>query len=153
MIKLVRVDHRLIHGQVALSWTNSIKADCILVANDTVVTDPLQKATLKMACPHNIKVVIKTVEDSIKAINSGKTDKYKLFIVVGSIGDAYQLIKEVPEITRLNLGGTKAREGTKNISKTINVLPDEEKQLKELAASGINLEIQQVPTDTVINYK
>ncbi|EOU14674.1 PTS sugar transporter subunit IIB, partial [Enterococcus avium] len=72
---------------------------------------------------------------------------------VGSIGDAYQLIKEVPEITRLNLGGTKAREGTKNISKAINVLPDEEKQLKELAASGINLEIQQVPTDTVINYK
>ena len=63
------------------------------------------------------------------------------------------MIKEVPEITRLNLGGTKAREGTKNISKAINVLPDEEKQLKELAAEGVNIEIQQVPTDSIINYK
>lgn len=153
MIKLVRVDHRLIHGQVALSWTNSIKADCILVANDAVVNDPLQKATLKMACPHNIKVVIKTVEDSIQAIQSGKTDKYKLFIVVGSVEDAYQLIKGVPEITRLNLGGTKAREGTKNISKAINLLPEEEQQLQELAAKGVSVEIQQVPTDAIVNYK
>ena len=153
MIKLMRVDHRLIHGQVALSWTNSIKADCILVANDAVVNDPLQKATLKMACPHNIKVVIKNVEDSIKAIQSGKTEKYKLFIVVGSVGDAYKLISGVPEIEKLNLGGTKAREGTKNISKAINVFPGEEEQLKELAANGITIEIQQVPTDTIVNYK
>lgn len=153
MIKLVRVDHRLIHGQVALSWTNSIKADCILVANDAVVNDPLQKATLKMACPHNIKVVIKTVEDSIQAIQSGKTDKYKLFIVVGSVGDAYKLIKGVPEINRLNLGGTKAREGTKNVSKAINLLLEEEKQLQDLDASGVSVEIQQVPTDTIVNYK
>lgn len=152
MIQLLRVDHRLIHGQVALSWTNSIKADCILVANDTVVNDALQKATLKMACPHNIKVVIKTVKDSIAAIQAGKTDKYKLFIVVASIDDAYQLIQAIPEIKRLNLGGTKAREGTKNISKAINLLPQEEEQLKELASAGVSVEIQQVPTDSIVQY-
>ncbi|MBU5585205.1 PTS sugar transporter subunit IIB, partial [Enterococcus sp. S181_ASV_20] len=41
MIKLVRVDHRLIHGQVALTWTNAINADCILVANDDILDDPV----------------------------------------------------------------------------------------------------------------
>lgn len=153
MIKLLRVDHRLIHGQVALSWTNTIGADSILVANDTVINDPLQKATLKMACPHNIKVVIKNVKDSIQAIQSGKTDKYKLFIVVGSIEDAYKIIQEVPEITRLNLGGTKAKEGTKNISKAINVTEEEERMLKELAKNNISVEIQQVPTDSITYYK
>ena len=39
MIKLVRVDHRLLHGQVAFSWTNGVGADCILVASDMVVND------------------------------------------------------------------------------------------------------------------
>lgn len=153
MIRLLRVDHRLIHGQVALSWTNSIKADCILVANDKVVNDPLQKATLKLACPHNIKVVIKSVSDSIDAIREGKTNKYNLFIVVESIKDAHQIINSIPEIERLNLGGTKTREGTKNISKAINLLPEEESLLRELVKNKISVEIQQVPTDSITYYK
>ena len=37
MIRLCRVDHRLLHGQVAFSWTNAVGADCILVASDSVV--------------------------------------------------------------------------------------------------------------------
>ena len=39
MIKLLRVDERLIHGQVAFAWTNSLKADCILIVNDAVAAD------------------------------------------------------------------------------------------------------------------
>ena len=48
MIKLVRVDHRLLHGQVAFSWTNGVGANCILVASDTVVNDDVWKTTLKL---------------------------------------------------------------------------------------------------------
>ena len=43
MIKLVRVDHRLLHGQVAFTWTSAINADCILIANDAVPKDDLRK--------------------------------------------------------------------------------------------------------------
>ena len=53
MIKLVRVDHRLLHGQVAFSWTNGVGADCILVASDMVVNDDVWKTTLglvKLRC-------------------------------------------------------------------------------------------------------
>ena len=42
MIKLLRVDERLIHGQVAFAWTNSLKADCILIVNDAVAADKLR---------------------------------------------------------------------------------------------------------------
>ncbi|MFD1485907.1 PTS sugar transporter subunit IIB [Lacticaseibacillus baoqingensis] len=152
MIKLVRVDHRLIHGQVALSWTNSIGADCILVADDGVIEDPLQKATLKMAAPHNIKAVIKSVDDSIEAINNGKTENYKLFIVVGSVDSAYRLISGISGVERLNLGGTKVREGTHKISKAINLTADEEAQLRLLKDAGVKIEIQQVPTDAVSEF-
>ncbi len=93
MIILTRVDHRLLHGQVAFSWTQSLGADCILIANDDVPTNDLRKTTIKLAKPQGVKLVIKNIEDSINAINSGVTDKYKLFIVVESIKDAFNLAK------------------------------------------------------------
>ena len=81
MIKCLRVDHRLLHGQVAFSWTSALGADCILIANDDVMKDELRKTTIKMAKPQGVKLVMKSVEDGIAAVNSGVTDKYKLFIV------------------------------------------------------------------------
>lgn len=152
MIVLTRVDHRLLHGQVAFSWTNNIGADCILIANDDVVNNELRKTTMKLAKPQGVKLVIKNIKDSIEALNSGVTDKYKLFIVVESIKDAYLLAKEVKNIQQINLGGTKADEGTKNISKAINVFPEDEKMLNELKERGIEIEIRQVPTDSKIIY-
>ena len=49
MIKLFRVDHRLLHGQVAFSWTSALGADCILIANDAVMKDDLRKTSIKLA--------------------------------------------------------------------------------------------------------
>ena len=150
MIKLLRVDHRLLHGQVAFSWTQFLGADCILISNDAVINDELRKTTIKLAKPQGVKVVIKSIDDSIKALNSGVTDKYKLFVVVESINDAEKLIKGTSKFKSLNLGGIKAREGTKNISKAININQDEERILKSLIEDGILIEIRQVPNDNKI---
>lgn len=152
MILLTRVDHRLLHGQVAFSWTNNIGADCILIANDNVVNDELRKTTMKLAKPQGVKLVIKNIVDSIEAIKSGVTDKYKLFIVVESVKDAYTMAKEIKEIKQINLGGTKAQEGTKNISKAVNISPEDENMLNELKSSGVEIEIRQVPTDNKIIF-
>ena len=80
MIVLTRVDHRLLHGQVAFSWTSHLSADCILIANDEVAGDETKKTIIRLAKPSGVKLVIKSVADSIKAINNGATDKYKLFV-------------------------------------------------------------------------
>ncbi|CQC51713.1 PTS system%2C IIb component [Salmonella enterica subsp. enterica serovar Typhimurium str. DT104] len=147
MIVFLRVDHRLLHGQVAFSWTQYVGADCILIANDSVPNDDLRKPTIKMAKPPAVKLVIKNIADSIEAIKSGVTDKYKLFIVVESVADAYRLARELPDIKSINLGGTKVREGSQNIAKAINLLADEMTQLRELAAGGVEIEIRLVPND------
>ena len=147
MILMTRVDCRLLHGQVAVSWTTGLGADCILIANDEVVTDDLRKTTMKLAKPSGVKLVIKNIADSIQALNSGVTDKYKLFIVVESIEDAAKLALAVPAIDKVNLGLVKARDGTRNISKSINILPDEEALIKKMADAGIEVEIRQVPND------
>jgi len=147
MITLVRVDHRLLHGQVAFSWTQYVGADCILIANDSVPNDELRKTTIKLAKPPSVKLVIKNIADSIEAIKSGVTDKYTLFIVVESVEDAWRLAREIPEIKSINLGGIKAKEGSRNISKAVNLLPDEITRLNELVGQGVEIEIRQVPND------
>lgn len=70
MIKLTRVDYRLIHGQVAMSWTHALDVDCILLASDAVAKDDMRKAALRLARPSGVKLVIKDVDAAIEALNA-----------------------------------------------------------------------------------
>lgn len=150
MIKCLRVDHRLLHGQVAFSWTSALGADCILIASDDVMKDDLRKTTIKMAKPQGVKLVMKNIDDGIAAVNSGVTDKYKLFIVVESIKDAYRFVNETNAITSINLGGTKVAENTRNISKAVNITEEESELIKELIEKGCEVEIRMVPNDSKV---
>lgn len=153
MIVNVRVVHRLLHGQVAMAWNQVLGSNCILIANDSVPNDEVRKAGIKLGKPQNTKLVIKNIEDSIKALRSGVTDKYNLFIVVESIADVYRLVKETGLIKSITLGGVKSRENTKQISKAVFVTDEEKKLLWELIDEGIEIEIRQVPSDTKIMAK
>lgn len=148
MIKLMRVDDRLIHGQVAATWTNTIGADCILIAKDNIT--PLEVTACKISVPSGIKLVIKNVEDSIKAINSGVTDKYKLFIVVDNVTAAYRLMKGCDRVKELNLGRTVKREGTEPLGTHVHVTSEQKVMLKELADEGYNVYLQTIPTASPI---
>lgn len=148
MIKLCRVDHRLLHGQVAFSWTNSLNANCILIASDKVVNDEVWKTTLKLAKPSSVKLVIKNIEDSINAINSGVTDKYNLIIVVQNIDDAYKLSKACPSIKSINLGGTRPHEGYEVLGKVVFISNEEKKLINEMIENGIEVEVRQLAIDT-----
>lgn len=151
MIKNVRVDHRLLHGQVAFSWSKFLGSDCILLASDNLVKDGLKMSAMKMAKPTGMKLVMKSIDDSIKALNSGVTDKYKLFIICESIEDVYRLSKECSQIKAITLGGTKAREDRREISKAVFISENDEKLLREMNDNGITLEAQLVPSENKYN--
>lgn len=148
MIQFLRVDHRLLHGQVAVSWFNALDVNTILVANDGVAADDFRKSAIRLAKPEAAKLVMKSIDESIASINSGVTDKYNLLVVVESVGDAYKLIKGTNgKIPMLNLGGTKQREGTTNFSKAINLTAEEVEKLQELKKDAIDVFMQQVPNE------
>lgn len=152
MIKKMRVDHRLLHGQVAFSWTQAIGADCILIANDGIFQDSIKMTALKLAKPAGVKVVIKTLQDSITAIRSGVTDKYKLFIIVESIQDA-KLLSAAIDWKEINLGGTKADEGKRQLSKALFVTKDEEMMIREMLDDGYELNVQMIPAEKSVDVK
>jgi fructoselysine and glucoselysine-specific PTS system IIB component len=147
MIQLLRVDHRLIHGQVVMSWVRTLDPTAILIANDDVPSDELRKSTLKLAKPADVKLVIKTVADSIEAINSGKTDSYRLLILTDNVADAIRLADGCPTVQHINLGGTKRLEGTTPLTNTVNLTEDETASLIRLASRGVEVEARAVATD------
>ncbi|HHP2141533.1 TPA: PTS sugar transporter subunit IIB, partial [Klebsiella pneumoniae] len=61
--------------------------------------------------------------------------------------DAWRIASAIDEIKSINLGGIKAKEGSKNISKAINLLTTEIEQLQQLVGKGVEVEIRQVPND------
>lgn len=151
MIKAVRVDHRLLHGQVAFSWTKILGTDCILIANNAVAKDNLRMSALRMAKPEGVKLVIKSIEDAVSSLKSGVTDKYHLFIIVESIEDAYRLSSEVEVIKEINLGGTKSADDRKQISKAVFVSERDCDLIKNMNENGIHINVQMVPDDQCQN--
>lgn len=147
MIKMTRVDHRLLHGQVAFTWIRQVGADCILIANDAVAKDELRMSVLRMAKPQGVKLVMKSVDDSIKALTSGVTDKYNLFIITESIEDAWRLCQAVPAIHELNIGGVKVEDGKRQISEAVFVSDGECARIRELDAAGVHVFVQMTPSE------
>lgn len=153
MIEMLRVDHRLLHGQVAFSWTSTLGADCILIANDTAATNELKKTAMRLAKPNGVKLVIKTVPDSIKALNKGVTDKYKLFIVVSNINDAKEIVENYQGVKSINIGGTSPADDKTNITKTIAVTSKEKKVMRKLINNGVDIYIQMVPSNSKVSVE
>lgn len=150
MIKMIRVDYRLLHGQVAVSWTSMLGADCLLLVSDTVLDDPLRLSSLKLAKPEGAKVVIKNLKDSIEALKSDVTDKYKLFIVCENIQLAKQ-VAEAMDIKEINLGNTPYREDARQASKSIFLDTRDEEDIRQMLADGMDLFIQMVPSERKIS--
>ena len=151
MIKLTRIDHRLLHGQVVYGWSKTLGIDCILIANDEVSKDEIRMAALKMAKPSDCKLVIKNMEDSINAINNGITDKYNLLVILETIEDAYRISEKVDQIKYINFGGTLKKENSKQISKAIFVSNHDIELIKKMNEKNIQMEVQMIPEDTPIN--
>lgn len=152
MIKALRVDHRLLHGQVAFSWTQALGADCILLCSDSLIKDELRLQTIKLAKPSGVKVVAKSVDGSIKAIESGITDTYKLFIICENIESAAKVCRAL-HINSINLGGTYPSNDKREISKSVFVNDEDVALLKQLVEEGVDIYCQQVPANSRENIK
>jgi PTS system mannose-specific IIB component/fructoselysine and glucoselysine-specific PTS system IIB component len=148
MIKLTRIDDRLVHGQVAFTWTPALGADCLLIANDKVAKDEFMKMTLGLAKPAGTKLLIKPVKEAAAYLNDEKSRNLKVLVLINSVKDAHTLAGEVPEIKSINFGGIRTKEGARLISKAVAINDSDVELISDMLCKGIELEIRQVPTDS-----
>lgn len=148
----VRMDERLIHGQVAGIWAPSLHTQRIIVINDEAAADTLQKSSLRMAAPTLMRLSVLPVESAAKNIRSGKYGKQRLFLVFKNPTDVLRYLKAGGKLTHVNVGNMSYKEGSKDITKSIKVLDEEIDVFESIAAMDINVTAQLVPNDPVIDF-
>ena len=151
-ITALRVDDRLIHGQVAMTWTKQLRVQGIVVANDAAAGDNTQKMALKMAVPAGIKVLIKPVDEAIRVLNNPKAASMRILVLTRTVTDALKIRKQVGEIEFLNIGNAGRFDGVdvsekQILSPTIMLTDEEVKSLRELVEMNPKTCMQQVPND------
>ena len=151
-ISALRVDDRLIHGQVAMTWTKQLRVQGIVVANDDAANDDTQKMALKMAVPGGIKALIKPVDEAIRVLNDPRASKMRILVLTRTVRDALKIRKQVGEIEFLNIGNTGRFDGIdvsekQLLSTTIMLTEEEVQNLRELVAIDPKTCMQQVPND------
>lgn len=105
MIALTRVDDRLIHGLVAVAWTSHIAPETILVANDSAASDPIKKSAMKLAKPAGVKLVVKSTDAAISALNNPINDNKRIFLVTETVEDAARIHAGLTvKFDQLNIG-------------------------------------------------
>ena len=134
MIKLLRIDERLIHGQVAGMWCSSLSIQRIIVVNDEVVKDEFRKMALKMASPASVKTAIMNMEDALCTLRDPRLEKFSTMILVTTPQDALEIVKHIDNINAVNLGniGLSDNADKKQLSSSVFVSETEEKTLREI---------------------
>ncbi len=143
-----RVDERLIHGQVATVWTNSMGAQRIMVVNDEAVKDTIQIGALKMAKPVGVKLSILSKNKAVTKILDGKYDEERVFLITKNIEDIAYLIDHGVPITTFNVGNISAKEGSWAIKKSVSLTNEDISTINRLVEKGIHITAQMVPSES-----
>ena len=146
-ILLTRIDNRLIHGQVGMTWTNSIGANLVLVANDQVAEDSVQQNLMDMAVPPTVDTRYFTLQKTIDIIDRAADDQL-IFLVVKTPQDALTLVEGGVPIKKINIGNLHYSEGKTQITNMVSIDDEDRKAFKKLLEREVKLEIRGVPTES-----
>lgn len=150
-IKILRIDDRLIHGQIVTQWIRESGAKGILVADDKAAKDATQQMMLKIATPQGIKLFIEPLAQVPQFLKEHTGD---LLVLVRNPNSARTLVEaglEIPTINVGNISNSKSAVGRKTLLAYIHVEPSDVEDLRFLAQSGVKLDVRAVPTDRSID--
>lgn len=157
MITQIRVDDRLIHGQVAVVWTKELNAPLLVVANDEAAKNEITQMTLKMAVPNGMKLLIRSVEESIALFKDPRAIDKRIFVIVNSVKDACTIAKNITDLEAVNVANVgrfdKSDPATKvKLTSSLLLNPEELEAAKELASlPDLDVFNQVLPSNTKVN--
>lgn len=149
---VLRVDERLIHGQIAMVWSKALNLDGIIVANDVVSADETQQMALKMAVPSGIRVLIRSVDEVAQVLHDPRAKQKRLLVLVRTVSDALRLAKQVDGFEYINIGNVgKSVDGQKRtLTQFVMLTPSEYTSLEDLAKIYPETALQNLPSDKKI---
>ena len=147
MVKFFRVDERLLHGQVAVTWVSQVAPTSILIANDEVMENEIAKMAIKMVKPNGVNLAIRSIAGAVELLKDPRTEKLQIFVLVKTVQDALRLVQQVDGIRHINIGGIRKKEESRLIGAAVYVNDEEVETIRRLTEQVDQVEFQMVPAD------
>jgi PTS system mannose-specific IIB component len=147
-IRLMRIDSRLLHGQVATNWAKVLKVDRILVVSGQVARDNIRKTLIRQASPPGIKVHVIPLMKMLRIYFDPRFNSFKALILVENPRDAQILVKNGIHVDLVNIGALSFNSSRKMVTDTISVDQTDVDAFTWLHDQGIKLDIRKVSGDT-----
>ncbi|GFN36687.1 PTS sugar transporter subunit IIB [Tepidimicrobium xylanilyticum] len=146
MIKLFRIDHRLLHGQVIFAWCKILQITRIIVVDDEAANDEFKKMTLSLTKPPEVKLNIFSVEEVLSKMGKIESLNDNIMMIFGGTQTMLKFCENYPNVKEINYGGIAKKEGSKQFSNAIFLNEEEIEDSRKLKNMGINLYMQQIPS-------
>ena len=141
---LVRIDDRLIHGQVIAVWVRSRKFTKIVIVDDGVAADAFMVDVLRLAAPSGLDINAYSLEESLEVLNNDVTPQFTMVLMKAPL-TAQRLYDAGITFDALNIGGIGMGPGRKSVFKNTAISKEEYQVLSELRGKGIKITFLSVP--------
>ena len=152
-LRLVRIDDRLIHGQVVAGWLRALDAQRIVIVDDATARDPFLSEVLTLAAPQGVPVEVYSVADGAVRLIDLASNPEPVMVLARSPRTILALRQAGVPIQVVDLGGMGSGPGRRRLHRTISVSSDELRELRELEQLGTRVEVQIVADDRPIPFR
>ncbi|WP_436860483.1 mannose/fructose/sorbose PTS transporter subunit IIB [Mammaliicoccus lentus] len=152
IIKLIRIDDRLIHGQVTTVWTKEAQAERLIICDDQVAEDKIRTNLLKQSAPPGIKVSVVDTDKAVRVLKNPKYERDTAFLLFTNPRSILDIVEQGIEIEHINIGGMSYKKNKKQITKAVSVDEEDIKAFKELNKLNIDLDYRVIKTDPKVDF-
>mgnify|MGYP000846452252 FL=1 len=145
MIDLVRVDFRMIHGQVITQWVKKFSTQYIIAVDDELAEDDFMQEVYKMAAPRGVKVKILSIAKAVEKKSAGDFDTKNTLVLFRTVAALSEAIKAGFDVKIIQIGGLGGGPGRKAVSNAITLDQKDADELQEIANKGIEVYFQTTP--------
>jgi mannose/fructose/N-acetylgalactosamine-specific phosphotransferase system component IIB len=150
LISHVRIDSRLIHGQVVEAWLPALKVARVVVADDEASDSPLMRAAMGLAVPAGVEADISRLDDVPFA--QLEADNVRTLLLLRDVPALLRAKAQGLTLRHVTFGNLHHGPGRRPVSASVYLSAEELQQLRQLAASGVEIEARGVPTERPIPF-
>ena len=148
---LARVDTRLLHGQVATTWTKTTNPNRIIVVSDSVAHDDLRKKMIEQAAPPGVRANVVPIDKMIQVAKDPRVGNTKAMLLFETPQDALRAIEGGVDIKEINIGSMAHSIGKVVVNKAIAMDMNDVETIEKIKAKGITFDVRKVPSDSKEN--
>ena len=153
-IGLVRIDSRLIHGQVCTQWLYRTKSKKVYIIDDQSAKDPFLSQLFSMACPVGVELETISCEEAGRRWQANQLGEVEpIFILFKDVPNAYRAYMAGFNYPELQAGGIGGGFGRKIVMGPISFDDEDARMMNEMAKAGLKAYFQPVPDDKEVSWQ